>query len=57
VGNAAIRPNRVFDNTKFCKKNFAFRNHPVDLIWNHSGFGVRFRHNDCGTSIPGGLCY
>ena len=30
--------------------------HPADLIWDHSGFGVRFRHNDCGTSIPGGLC-
>jgi len=35
----------------------AFHNHPADLIWDHTGFGVRFRHNDCGTSIPGGLCH
>ncbi|HET9080550.1 MAG TPA: hypothetical protein VFO01_08540 [Trebonia sp.] len=44
--------NPEFDTISF---NFAFRNHPADLIWDHSGFGVRFRHNDCGTSIPGGL--
>ena len=46
--------NPEFDTISF---NFAFRNHPADLIWDHSGFGVRFRHNDCGTSIPGGLCH
>jgi hypothetical protein len=27
-----------------------------DLIWDHTGFRVRFRHNACGTSIPGGFC-
>ena len=46
--------NPEFDTISF---NFAVRNHPADLIWDHSGFGVRFRHNDCGTSIPGGLCH
>ena len=46
--------NPEFDTISF---NFAFRNHPADLIWDHSGIGVRFRHNDCGTSIPGGLCH
>jgi hypothetical protein len=46
--------NPEFDTISF---NFAFRNHPADLIWDHSGFDVRFRHNDCGTSIPGGLCH
>ena len=46
--------NPNFDTISF---NSAFRNHPADLIWDHSGFGVRFRHNDCGTSIPGGLCH
>jgi hypothetical protein len=30
---------------------------PADLIWDHTGFGVRFRDNGCGTSIPGGLCH
>ena len=46
--------NPEFDTISF---NFAFRNHPADLIWDHTGFGVRFRHNHCGTSIPGGLCH
>ena len=46
--------NPEFDTISF---NFAFRNHPADLIWDHTGIGVRFRHNHCGTSIPGGLCH
>jgi Right handed beta helix region len=46
--------NPEFDTISF---NFVFRNHPADLIWDHTGFGVRFRHNHCGTSIPGGLCH
>jgi hypothetical protein len=46
--------NPEFDTISF---NFAFHNHPADLIWDHTGFGVRFRHNACGTSIPGGLCH
>jgi hypothetical protein len=46
--------NPEFDTISF---NSAFRNHPADLIWDHTGFGVRFRHNACGTSIPGGLCH
>jgi len=46
--------NPEFDTISF---NFAFHNHPADLIWDHTGFGVRLRHNACGTSIPGGLCH
>ena len=46
--------NPEFDTISF---NFAVRNHPADLIWDHTGIGVRFRHNHCGTSIPGGLCH
>jgi hypothetical protein len=46
--------NPEFDTISF---NFAFRNHPADLIWDHTGFRVRFRGNHCGTSIPGGLCH
>jgi hypothetical protein len=45
--------NPEFDTISF---NFAFHNHPADLIWDRTGFGVRFRHNACGTSIPGGFC-
>jgi nitrous oxidase accessory protein NosD len=45
--------NPEFDTISF---NFAFHNHPADLIWDHTGFRVRFRHNACGTSIPGGFC-
>ena len=46
--------NPNFDTISF---NFAFRNHPADLIWDHTGVGVRFRHNACATSIPGGFCH
>jgi hypothetical protein len=45
--------NPEFDTISF---NFAFHNHPADLIWDHTGFRVRFRHNACGKSIPGGFC-
>jgi hypothetical protein len=34
--------NPEFDTISF---NSAFRNRPADLIWDHTGFGVRFRHN------------
>jgi nitrous oxidase accessory protein NosD len=37
--------------------NFAFRNHPADLIWDGTGVGVKFRANVCGTSLPPGLCH
>jgi nitrous oxidase accessory protein NosD len=37
--------------------NFALRNHPADLIWDGTGIGVRFRANDCGRSLPPGLCH
>jgi hypothetical protein len=46
--------NPNFDTISF---NFAFRNHPADLIWDHTGVGVRFRHNACATSIPRGFCH
>jgi nitrous oxidase accessory protein NosD len=46
--------NPNFDTISF---NFAFGNHPADLRWDHTGVGVRFRHNACATSIPGGLCH
>jgi nitrous oxidase accessory protein NosD len=46
--------NPNFDTISF---NFAFGNHPADLIWDHTGVGVRFRHNACATSIPGGFCH
>ena len=46
--------NPNFDTISF---NSAFRNHPADLIWDHTGVGVRFRHNACATSIPGGFCH
>jgi hypothetical protein len=45
--------NPEFDTISF---NSVFRNQPADLIWDHTGFGVRFRHNACGKSIPGGFC-
>ena len=32
--------NPEFDTISF---NSAFRNHPADLIWDHTGIGVRFR--------------
>ena len=41
--------NPEFDTISF---NFAFHDHPADLIWDHTGFRVRFRHNACGTSNP-----
>jgi hypothetical protein len=37
--------------------NSAFRNHPADLVWDHSGIGVRFTANECQTSVPSGLCH
>jgi hypothetical protein len=37
--------------------NTAFRNHPADLVWDGTGIGVRFKANECGTSIPSGLCH
>jgi hypothetical protein len=46
--------NPNFDTISF---NSAFRNHPADLIWDHTGVGVRFRHNACRTSIPDGFCH
>ena len=46
--------NPNFDTVSF---NVAFRNHPADLRWDGTGIGVRFRHNACATSIPGGLCH
>ena len=46
--------NPNFDTISF---NFVSRNHPADLIWDHTGVGVRFRHNACTTSMPGGLCH
>ena len=36
--------------------NFAFRNHPDDLIWDGNGAGNVFRRNRCDTSAPRGLC-
>jgi Right handed beta helix region len=46
--------NPNFDTISF---NVAFRNHPADLIWDRTGVGVRFKHNACATSIPGGFCH
>jgi Right handed beta helix region len=46
--------NPNFDTISF---NSAFRNHPADLIWDHTGVGVRFKHNACATSIPSGFCH
>ena len=37
--------------------NTAFHNHPADLVWDGTGIGVRFKANECGTSIPPGLCH
>ena len=44
--------NPNFDTVSF---NFAFGNHPADLVWDHTGVGVRFTHNACATSKPGGV--
>ncbi len=38
-------------------RNLAFRNHPADLIWDGTGVHVRFKDNQCGTSIPSGFCH
>ncbi len=46
--------NPNFDTISF---NFAFRNHPADLVWDGTGVGVRFKGNACGTSLPPGLCH
>jgi nitrous oxidase accessory protein NosD len=37
--------------------NTASRNHPADLIWDRTGTGVRFKANDCDTSVPSGFCH
>jgi len=37
--------------------NTASRNHPADLIWDRTGTRVRFKANDCETSVPSGLCH
>jgi parallel beta-helix repeat protein len=37
--------------------NTAYRDHPADLIWDHTGTGVKFTANHCATSIPSGLCH
>jgi parallel beta-helix repeat protein len=36
--------------------NTAHRNSPADLVYDGSGSNNRFRNNDCGRSIPRGLC-
>ena len=33
--------------------NHAVHNQPADIIWDHTGVGVRFHGNDCATSISG----
>jgi hypothetical protein len=38
-------------------RNTAFGDHPADLIWDGTGTGVRFKANNCHTSIPAGLCH
>jgi hypothetical protein len=38
-------------------RNTAFRNHPVDLRWDGTGMGVRFKANHCETSNPSGFCH
>jgi Right handed beta helix region len=38
-------------------RNRAHRNKPADIIWDGKGQGIRFRHNHCGSSQPGGLCH
>jgi hypothetical protein len=43
-----------FDTVAF---NSAFRDHPADLLWDHTGVHVTFRGNHCGTSVPSGLCH
>jgi nitrous oxidase accessory protein NosD len=37
-------------------RNTAFRDRPADLRWDGTGTGVRFLANQCGTSVPSGLC-
>jgi parallel beta-helix repeat protein len=36
--------------------NTAFNNLPADLVWDQTGTGILFTANQCGTSIPPGLC-
>lgn len=36
--------------------NSAHRNRPADLVWDGTGFNVRFVANRCETSTPAGLC-
>jgi hypothetical protein len=42
--NVYVRGNRAFDNV------------PADLVWDQTGTGIIFTANQCGTSIPPGLC-
>jgi nitrous oxidase accessory protein NosD len=44
-------------NFDVISRNTAFHNRPADLIWDGTGIGVRFKANNCGTSIPRGLCH
>jgi hypothetical protein len=38
------------------RANVLFRNHPVDIFWDHTGSGNTFDKNQCNTSNPNGLC-
>jgi hypothetical protein len=38
-------------------RNRARHNKPADIVWDGKGQGIRFRHNSCGSSQPGGLCH
>jgi len=48
MGSDAAR-NTIVDNT-------VKDNHPFDLVYDKLGTGNRFRHNECNTSNPPGLC-
>ena len=38
-------------------RNRVHRNQPLDIAWDGKGQGIRFRHNGCGSSQPGGICH
>jgi parallel beta-helix repeat protein len=38
------------------KNNTSFSNGPADIIWDGSGTGNTFTGNQCGVSMPSGLC-
>jgi nitrous oxidase accessory protein NosD len=38
-------------------RNRAHRNQPLDIAWDGKGQGIKFRHNACGSSQPGGICH